>query len=124
DWVKVSHTRNADGNAPGTLPTYFEMATEDGGTRVLGDRVNNGNGNLPTWWVRITREGDQLSADVSLTDPDEGANWMPLTFDNGSTTSVNLNSIFDPADGPVYIGPFGGSGTSVAEFEYIRFTPD
>ena len=31
---------------------------------------------------------------------------------------------FDPGDGPVYIGPFGGSGSVDAHYEYIRFEPD
>ncbi len=126
DWVKVAHTRNNDGNPPGSVNTYFEMTYENGGTRTLGDRVGMGPPatNLPTWWVRVVRTGDMLSAAYSLTDPEVGATWTPLTFGSGATSAVDIGPIFAPADGPVYIGPYGGNGSVTASYDYVRFDPD
>ena len=39
NWIKVAHTRNADGNPTGSAQTYFEMTYEPNGTRTLGTRM-------------------------------------------------------------------------------------
>ena len=39
NWIKVSHSRNADGNPTGATGTYFELAYEINGTRTLGTRT-------------------------------------------------------------------------------------
>ena len=39
NWIKVAHTRNADGNPTGSAQTYFEMTYEQNGTRTLGTRM-------------------------------------------------------------------------------------
>jgi hypothetical protein len=122
DWVKVAHTRNAA--APGSVDTYLEITYETAGTRTLGDRSTPVPPPAPTAWFRLTRTGDQLFADYTLADPDQGGTWTPLTFNQGSVTSVNLATVFDPADGPVYIGPYGGNGSVTAGYDYVRFTPD
>jgi glucose/arabinose dehydrogenase/type 1 glutamine amidotransferase len=122
DWVKVAHTRNAA--APGSVDTYLEMTYETAGTRTLGDRSTPVPPPAPTAWFRLTRTGDQLSADYSLTDPEQGGTWTPLTFNAGAVTSVDLATVFDPADGPIYIGPYGGNGSVTAGYDYVRFTPD
>ena len=44
------------------MATYFEMSTETGGTRVLGTRQGLSTGNLPTWWMRVTRAGNASAA--------------------------------------------------------------
>jgi plastocyanin/type 1 glutamine amidotransferase/regulation of enolase protein 1 (concanavalin A-like superfamily) len=123
DWVKIAHTRNAGGGA-GSVPTYLEMTYENGGSRTLGDRSPEQAAPAPTVWFRVVRSGDQLSADYSLTDPDQGATWTPLTFGGGSVSSVDLAAVFDSGDGPVYIGPYGGNGSITAHYDYMRFEPD
>ncbi len=126
DWVKVAHTRNNDGNPPGSVDTYFEMTYENGGTRTLGDRIGLAPPatDLPTWWVRVMRSGNQVSAAYSLVDPEQGGGeWTPLTFGMGATTSVDIGSIFAPAEAD-YIGPYGGNGSISSSYDYIRFTPD
>ena len=60
NWIKVSHSRNADGNPTGATSTYFELAYEINGTRTLGTRTGLGTGNLPTWWLRVVRTGATL----------------------------------------------------------------
>ena len=41
DWIKVAHTRAADGNPPptGSVNTYFEITYENDGNRTLGTRA-------------------------------------------------------------------------------------
>ena len=72
NWIKVAHTRNADGNPTGSAQTYFEMTYEQNGTRTLGTRMGLAGTNLPTWWFRIVRAGNTITSAYSLTDP-EGA---------------------------------------------------
>ena len=124
NWVKIAHTRNADGSPAGSVPTYLEMTYEDGGNRVLGDRSPAVTPPAPTVWFRVVRAGDQVTADYSLSDPEQGGAWTPLTFASGATTAVDIGTLFAPGDGPVYIGPYGGNGSITASYEYIRFTPD
>ncbi|HSI80510.1 MAG TPA: ThuA domain-containing protein, partial [Solirubrobacterales bacterium] len=118
DWIAAYHTRNADDG--GTEETYFEMKYETEGSRSIGPRVGQAPAeeNLPTFWLRVTRSGDTITAAYSLTDPDEGGEWIDLL------ESPNLGDIFSPADGPVYIGAVGANGTIEATYEYIRFDPD
>ena len=74
NWIKVAHTRNADGNPTGSAKTYFEIAYETNGTRTLGTRMGLGAGtNLPTWWMRVVRTGTTITASYSLTDPEARA---------------------------------------------------
>jgi len=118
DWIKVAHTRDA-----GTASdTYFEIAYENAGTRTLGTRAGQaaGGANLPTWWFRLVRDGATLTASYSLSDPDGagGANWVQLS------PTANIEQVFAPAGGPVYIGPYGGNGTITARYDYVRFEPD
>jgi glucose/arabinose dehydrogenase/type 1 glutamine amidotransferase len=124
DWIKIAHTRNNDGNPPGSVNTYLEMTYEDAGTRTLGDRSTMVPPPAPVVWFRIVRSGSQLSADYSLTDPEQGGIWTPLTFGGGSVSAVDLSTVFAPADGPVYIGLYGGNGSVTAGFDYVRFEPD
>jgi hypothetical protein len=100
------------------------MTYEDAGTRTLGDRSTMVPPPAPVVWFRIVRSGSQLSADYSLTDPEQGGIWTPLTFGGGSVSAVDLSTVFAPADGPVYIGLYGGNGSVTAGFDYVRFEPD
>jgi glucose/arabinose dehydrogenase len=120
DWIKIAHTRNADGNPTGSANTYFEFAHETGGTRTLGQRMGAGPPatNLPTWWMRIVRSGSTITAAYSLTDPDTGANWVDLGL------APDLDQLMPPGDGPRYIGAYGGNGSVVAGYDYVRFEPD
>ena len=70
NWIKVAHTRNADGNPTGSAQTYFEMTYEQNGTRTLGTRMGLAATNLPTWWFRIVRAGNTITSAYSLTDPE------------------------------------------------------
>jgi hypothetical protein len=119
DWIKVAHTRNADGG--GSTQTYFEMAHETSGVRTLGTRMGLAAAatNLPTWWMRVTRTDDVINAFYSLSDPDGpgGAEWVDLGLSPNVATTL-------PGEGPIYIGPYGGNGNTTATFEYIRFGPD
>ena len=47
NWIKVAHTRNADGNPTGSTNTYFELAYETNGTRTLGTRMGLAAGDEP-----------------------------------------------------------------------------
>ncbi|MBE2317691.1 PKD domain-containing protein [Solirubrobacter sp. CPCC 204708] len=119
NWIKLAHNRNADGNPTGAAGTYFELSQEVNGTRTLGTRTGLGTGNLPTWWVRLVRTGDQVAGAYSLTDPESagGANWVALG-------SANLNTVLPEAGGPRYIGVYGGNGSVNLSADYVRFTPD
>ncbi len=118
DWIEILHTRNADDG--GTANTYFEMKYETEGSRTLGPRVGDApaSENLPTFWLRVARTGNTITGAYSLTDPDQGGEWTDLQ------ASPDINEVFSPADGPVYIGPVGANGTIEATYEYVRFTPD
>ena len=118
NWIKVAHTRNADGNPTGSAQTYFEMTYEQNGTRTLGTRMGLAGTNLPTWWFRIVRAGNTITSAYSLTDPDVGANWVALSG------SPNIDTVMPPASGPRYIGAYGGNGSISARYDYIRITPD
>ncbi|MDA0180604.1 PKD domain-containing protein [Solirubrobacter phytolaccae] len=121
NWIKVAHTRNADGNPTGTVGTYFEITTESAGTRVLGARQGLGTGNLPTWWMRITRQGSVVRGAYSLTDPDGGgggASWVEMGV------NANLDTLLPTSAGPRYLSLYGGNGSSSASFDYVRLTPD
>ncbi|WP_170179091.1 OmpL47-type beta-barrel domain-containing protein [Solirubrobacter pauli] len=121
NWIKVAHTRNADNNPTGTVATYFEMTTETGGTRTLGARQGLGTGNLPTWWMRITRDGNIIRGAYSLTDPDGGgggATWIEMGV------NANLDTLLPASAGPRYLSLYGGNGSGSASFDYVRFNPD
>ena len=121
NWIKVAHTRNADGNPTGSAQPYFEIAYETNGTRTLGTRMGLAGPatNLPTWWMRVIRSGSTITAAYSLSDPDgAGANWVNLGG------SPNIDTVMPAASGPRYIGAYGGNGSISARFDYIRFTPD
>ena len=115
DWIGVYHTRNGD-NGSTNEGTYFEVKSETGGGRTLGPRVGQAAGaaNLPTYYLRVTRSGDTLTAAYSL----DGTQWTDLQVE------LNVAEIFAAADGPVYIGPLGMNGAITATYEYIQFTPD
>ena len=115
DWIGVYHTRNGD-NGSTNEGTYFEVKSETGGGRTLGPRVGQAAGaaNLPTYYLRVTRSGDTLTAAYSL----NGTQWTDLQVE------LNVAEIFAAADGPVYIGPLGMNGAITATYEYIQFTPD
>ena len=118
NWIKVAHTRNADGNPPAATGTYFELSYEANGTRTLGTRSGLGTGNLPTWWMRAIRSGATVTAAYSLSDPDgAGANWVTLG-------AANIDTTMPAASGPRYIGVYGGNGAVSARYDYVRFTPD
>ncbi len=118
NWIKVAHSRNADGNPTGSAQTYFEMTYEQNGTRTLGTRMGLAGTNLPTWWFRIVRAGNTITSAYSLTDPEVGANWVALSG------SPNIDTVLPPASGPRYIGAYGGNGSISARYDYIRITPD
>jgi plastocyanin len=124
DWIKIAHTRNADGNPPptGSVNTYFEISFENGGTRTLGTRAGMAapNVNLPTWWMRLVRSGATLTASYSLSDPEGagGADWVSLA------PTANIDQIMPAGDGPRYVGAYGGNGSITASYDYIRITPD
>jgi glucose/arabinose dehydrogenase/type 1 glutamine amidotransferase len=120
DWIKLAHTRNADGSPTGSANTYFEISFENGGTRTLGARTGLAAPavNLPTWWMRVVRDGATLAASYSLTDPETGANWVQLS------PSVQIDQVMAPADGPRYVGAYGGNGAVTASFDYVRVEPD
>ena len=117
NWIKVSHSRNADGNPTGATSTYFELAYEINGTRTLGTRTGLGTGNLPTWWLRVVRAGATLAASYSLSDPEGTPNWVALG-------TANIDTVMPAASGPRYIGVYGGNGSTTASYDYLRFTPD
>ena len=121
-WIKVAHTRNADGGPPGSTNTYFELAYETGGVRTLGTRMGMAAAatNLPTWWMELVRTGNTITAAYSLTDPEGpgGANWVDLGL------SPNVDELMPPAGGPRYIGVYGGNGSVSARYDYLRFAPD
>ncbi|HEX5620697.1 MAG TPA: PKD domain-containing protein [Solirubrobacteraceae bacterium] len=115
DWIGIYQTRNGDnGNDP--QGTYFEVKYENAGARTLGNRIGQADAsvNLPNYYVRATRTGDNLKASYSL----DGTNWTDLEV------NINLADLFDSEDGPVYIGPLGANGQVTVNYEYIRFTPD
>ena len=118
NWIKISLTRNADGNPTGAVNTYFELAYETNGTRTLGTRMGLGNGNLPTYWLRVDRSGATVTAYYSLGDPDgAGANWVSLG-------TANLDTVLPAGAGPRYVGPYGGNGSISVRYDYFRVTPD
>jgi glucose/arabinose dehydrogenase/type 1 glutamine amidotransferase len=116
DWIKIAHTRDA---GSGTQ-TYFEISFENGGTRTLGARAGMAAPavNLPTWWMRLVRDGASLTAYYSLSDPETGANWVQLS------PSADIDQIMPAGDGPRYVGAYGGNGSITASYEYVRFEPD
>jgi glucose/arabinose dehydrogenase/type 1 glutamine amidotransferase len=121
EWIKVAHTRNADGNPTGSVNTYFELAYETGGTRTLGPRTGMAPAatNLPTWWMRVVRSGSTITAAYSLTDPDgAGATWVDLGL------MPDLDQLMPPSAGARRIGVYGGNGSVVARYDYVRFEPD
>ena len=118
NWIKVAHNRNADGNPTGSAQTYFELANEVNGTRTLGTRTGLAGTNLPTWWMRVVRTGATITASYSLTDPDgAGATWVGLG-------TANVDTVMPAANGPRYIGVYGGNGSVNVLADYVRFTPD
>jgi glucose/arabinose dehydrogenase/type 1 glutamine amidotransferase len=120
DWIKVSHTRNADGSPTGSANTYFEISYENGGTRTLGTRAGAAapSVNLPTWWMRLVRSGPTVTASYSLSDPETAANWIQLS------PSANVDEVMPAGDGPRYIGVYGGNGSITASYDFVRFEPD
>ena len=47
-----------------------------------------------------------------------GADWVTLA------PTPNIDEIMPAADGPRYVGAYGGNGSVTASFDYIRITPD
>ena len=119
DWVGVYQTRNGD-DGPTNNGTYFEVKSETAGARTLWPRVGQATAavNLPDYWLKITRSGDTLTAAYSLDDPAGSGQWVDLQ------ANPKVSELFDPADGPVYIGALGMNGGITATYEHIRFTPD
>ena len=118
NWIKVAHTRNADGN-----PTGVDAD-------VLRDRRTSRTGRARSapgwaWRARTCRRGGSgrphrrtITSAYSLTDPEVGANWVALSG------TPNIDTVMPPASGPRYIGAYGGNGSISARYDYMRFTPD
>ena len=55
--------------------------------------------------MRVVRTGATITASYSLTDPDgAGANWVGLG-------TANVDTVMPAANGPRYIGVYGGNGS-------------
>ena len=115
DWIGVYQTRNGDDGSTDN-GTYFEVKSENDGARALGNRIGQAEPsvNLPTYYLKLTRAGNTLTAAFSR----NGTEWTDLE------ANLDLAAIFAAEDGPVHIGPLGMNGQITATYEYIRFTPD
>ena len=123
NWIKVAHTRNADGGPTGSAQTYFEIDLRERTARARsGTRMGLAAPatNLPTWWMRDRpqRQHDHRRLLADRSGGCGGANWVALSG------SPNIDTVMPAAAGPRYIGAYGGNGSITARYDYIRFTPD
>ena len=91
NWIKVAHTRNADGNPTGRGAARTSSSTlrEPTARARSAPAPACGTGNLPTWWMRVVRAGATITASYSLSDPDGRApNWVALGTANIDTVDA------------------------------------
>jgi PKD repeat protein/regulation of enolase protein 1 (concanavalin A-like superfamily) len=120
NFIKISHTRVGIFQPDIEGQTFFEVGAETNGQIARSAQVNVQPDHPDTWWMRLVRTGNQLTAWYTLEDPEQGGTWSEIPLPGG----MNLNTIMPPGNGPIHIGAYGGLGSIEAEYEYIRFTPD
>jgi len=127
-WLSFQQARNADGAPPVAADSYFEATAQNGpgsGDWTLGPRTGlaSVDVNLPEYWIRITRTGNEIAGDYAIEDPEAGGTWVPIPASNQGAT-YDINAIMPPADGPIYVGAYGANGAIDVSYDYVRMTPD
>ena len=89
NWIKVAHTRNADGNPTGSANTYFELATRPTArARSARARAWRAPATCRPGGCAWSAAARTITAAYSLTDPDgAGANWVGARHGRTSTRS-------------------------------------
>ena len=119
NFVKVTHTRAGESH-PNTGQTYFEAGAERDGVIARSGQVGISPSNPFAWWLRIVRAGDELTAWYATSDPELGGPWAEITVPTG----MELSTIMPSANGPIYMGLYGGNGSTLVDVRYFRVTPD
>ena len=119
-FVRITHTRAGIHDTESYGQTYYEVGVERDGSLKRSNKLHPSFTNPGTWWLRVARVGDELTAWYALSDPEDGGEWQPIPVIGG----LSIDATMPPANGPVYVGPYGGNGSTQVSVEYFRVAPD
>jgi len=120
NFVKVTRTRAAVFQPADQGKTFFEVGAETDGVIARSSQVGLAADNPDTWWLRLVREGDELTAYYATESPAEDGEWNEIPMSDG----MDLSEIMPPENGPIYMGLYGANGSTSVSARWFRVAPD